>query len=177
MKIVTTFVLAVFLWGCTKHEPMQTANFVAEKAERTASFTVNGSIDEVFPLFGAFEERKWEPKWNPILVYPQEEIIEEGTTFYTEGHHGEPDYLWRVVWYDEGQHIIRYLVSTPDRDWTITVACLAVNESQQTQATVTYSYIGLTPKGNKMNSAHLEKMYQHNLQDWADALNNYLVGS
>jgi hypothetical protein len=44
----------------------------------------------------------------------------------------------------------------------------------KTRATVTYSYFGLNSKGNELNKSGLEKMFEHNLQDWADAINIYL---
>ena len=68
---------------------MEKENFKSERVTKTASFVVNSNIENVFPLFGAFEERKWEPNWEPILIYPDKEIIEEGTTFKIKGHgHG-----------------------------------------------------------------------------------------
>jgi hypothetical protein len=34
------------------------------------SFTVDAPFDQVVPLFGANEERKWAGDWNPQVVYP-----------------------------------------------------------------------------------------------------------
>ena len=155
---------------------MTQQNFKAEKVSQTASFTVNGPIVEIFPLFGAFEERKWESGWNPVLIYPAEEIIEEGTTFKTDGHGEEPEYLWRVSRFDPDNFLIQYLVSTPNRYWTITVQCrTAPGDNTTTIATVTYTYIGLNHTGNQLNRIHLQRMYQHDLQDWATAINTYLA--
>ncbi len=68
---------------------MDNAKFKSQKISKTASITLNGDIEKVFPLFGAFEERKWAEGWNPTLIYPETEIIEEGTTFITEGNGDE----------------------------------------------------------------------------------------
>jgi hypothetical protein len=43
---------------------MNELNFKAERILRTATITLNGNIKDVFPLFDAFEERKWEPDWD-----------------------------------------------------------------------------------------------------------------
>ncbi len=151
-------------------------DFKAEKISKTASFIVNSNIDAVFPLFGAFEERKWEPSWNPELIYPSEEIIEEGTTFKTEGRGEEQEFLWRVSKYYVDQSLIQYLVSTQNRYWTITVICNELNDNS-TNVSVTYTYIGLNNKGNKLNRAHIELIYENNLKDWAHAINGYLKSS
>lgn len=147
-------------------------NFKAEKVAQTASFTVNNGIETVFPLFGAFEERKWEKGWDPELIYPDEEIIEEGTTFWSKGGHDESDYLWRVSKFEPKQYLIQYLVSTPDRYWTITVQCTP--KGKQTLAEVTYSYIGLNARGNQLNKEALKRMYRNDLKDWEKAINYYI---
>ena len=64
---------------------MNNTNFKSERVSKTATIVLNRNISTVFPLFGAFEERKWAKGWDPILIYPDTEIIEEGTTFKTEG--------------------------------------------------------------------------------------------
>ena len=65
---------------------MNEINIKSQKISKTASIILNEKIEKVFSLFGAFEERKWAEGWNPVLIYPDSEIIEEGTTFKTEGH-------------------------------------------------------------------------------------------
>ncbi len=72
-------------------------------------------------------------------------------------------------------HLIQYLVSTDNRFWTITVECVPGDTAMSTNATVTYAFTGLNLKGNALNESSLEKMYQHDLQDWAKAINNYLA--
>ncbi|WP_420583380.1 hypothetical protein [Reichenbachiella sp.] len=153
---------------------MSTSPFVAEKVSQTASFVIEENIETVFPLFDAFEERKWEKSWNPKLIYPETEVIEVGTTFSVDGHGEEDSYLWRVIQFDKASNLIQYFVSTAHRDWTITVSCESIAEDKHTKATVTYTYIGLTPKGNELNRHHIKRMYQHDLQDWKQAIDAYL---
>lgn len=108
MKVSHTLLfIVIVILGC-KNTDMEKGNFKSERVTKSVSFVVNSTIQKVFPLFGAFEERKWEPNWDPILVYPDKEIIEEGTTFKIEGHgHGsETEYLWIVTKYEEQSHLI-----------------------------------------------------------------------
>lgn len=157
----------------------QQSNFTARRIFQTATFTANGEIETVFPLFGAFEERKLDYNWKPVLIYPDKEIIEEGTTFKTIQHantrdvKNEKEYLWRVVKYEPSQYLIEYLVSTPNRDWTVKVQCFAF-ASHQTKVSVTYSYTGLNKIGNRLNEQALNAMFKHNLKDWEEGINYFL---
>jgi hypothetical protein len=172
---VLTLLLGIALFGC-KDNNMGNSNFKAERVSKSASFIVNADIDKVFSLFGAFEERKWAPHWEPILIYPDQEVIEEGTTFKVSAHgHGpESEYLWVVSKFDSQDHLIQYLVSTLNRFWTITVHCERGQYESKTKATVSYSYTGLNEKGNELNRTSIDKMYKKDLSDWADAINSYL---
>lgn len=152
---------------------MSDSQFKANKVFQTATILCKGQIDKVYPLFGAFEERKWAEGWELSLIYPQEEKIEEGTTFKTVGNDEESEYLWRVVKYYPEDYIIQYLVSTENRYWTITIKCKSEKENE-TLATITYTFIGLNEKGNRLNAEHITRMYKNNLKDWEEELNNYL---
>ncbi len=152
---------------------MNDPQFKAKKVSKTATILCKGNIDKVFPLFGAFEERKWAEDWELSLIYPEEERIEEGTTFKTEGNDEESEYLWRIVKYYPEEYLIQYLVSTDNRYWTITVKCKSKGENE-TIASITYTFIGLNEKGNRINAEHITRMYKNDLKDWEEELNNYL---
>src|SRR5262249_19006736 len=122
---------------------MSSKSFTSERISKTASISVNGKTETVFPLFGAFEERKWAYGWNPKLIYPSTEIMMEGTTFKTDGHgHGhvntEKEFFWRVSKYEPEKFLTQYLVSTENRYWTITVQCIPAGN--RTSVTITYTY-------------------------------------
>lgn len=165
----------LFIGSENKAQTMAIKNFKAEKVTRTATIAVNEKIETVFPLFGAFEERKWADGWSPVLIYPSTENIEEGTTFRTPGHgHNETEFLWRVSKYEPQIYLIQYLVSTENRYWTISVKCQSLSENS-TSATVTYAYIGLNSLGNEINKHSLGKMYSKNLKDWQEQINYFLT--
>ncbi len=171
--------LAISVTGC-KGQHSNDEAFTSERISRTASFVVNEPIDKVFPLYGAFEERKWAPGWEPVLIYPDKEVMEEGTTFkifsHGNGHgHGnsEKEFLWVVSKYEPQDYLVQYLVSTPNRFWTITVQSNSIENDTKTNTTVTYTYTGLNAEGNELNKQSLHGMYENNLQDWADLINGY----
>jgi hypothetical protein len=41
-------------------------------------------------------------------------------------------------------------------------------------ATITYTFVGLTKLGNERNAMALAAMYKHDLKDWELAINHYL---
>ena len=168
------FLVTLLVTGCNGRHTSD-ENFTSKRISKTASFVVNEHIDNVFPLYGAFEERKWAPHWNPVLIYPEKEIMEEGTVFKVEAHGhgygGEDDFLWIVAKYQPEDHYVQYLVSTENRFWTIDVK--SESNGNDTKTTVTYTYTGLNDTGNKINQKSLEKMYATNLRDWADLINGY----
>lgn len=182
MNRILIFSLTVIMFmACDRSTSMENNQFKSEKVSQTASFIVNSNIENAFPMIDAFEERKWAEGWEPILIYPEKEIIEEGTTFkikanrHGDGHGSESEFLWIVTKYVLKSHLVQYLVSTENRFWTITVECESIENNMKTNATVTYSYIGLNEEGNEFNRNNLEKMYKENLNDWAEAINNYLA--
>jgi len=169
-------IIVVLLAACNRK---LSSHFSAERISKTASIVANGNIGTVYPLFGAFEERKLDYSWKPILIYPDKEIIEEGTTFKTiqdkhkHGGSDEKEFLWYVMKYEPSQNLIQYFVSTHNRFWTVTVKCEAASE-MQTKVTVTYTYTGLNEQGNKINEMALSKMFKNDLKDWEEGINYYL---
>ncbi|QGY42111.1 hypothetical protein GM418_00105 [Maribellus comscasis] len=146
----------------------------AKRISKQAVIKLNDNIKNIFPLFGAFEERKWAEGWNPELIYPETEKIEEGTTFRTSPtFDGESDYLWIVTKYSTEKKLVRYLVITDDRFWTITVQCFQIDENN-TKAQITYSFTGLNKNGNIQNKKALNNMFSKNLKDWENEINQYL---
>lgn len=170
MTLITTI-------GCVPPYDMPHENFQPQRISKTASFIVNANIAQVFPLYGAFEERKWAPGWEPNLIYPKKEIIAEGTTFsvkpHGNDHGGECASLWIVSKYEPQDYVIQYLVSTQNRFWTITLTSESIENHTKTNTTVTYTFTGLNETGNELNQIDLAKMYENELQDWGGLINSY----
>ena len=177
MKFTSILLISSLLLAACKNEAQTMDNkaFKGEKVSKTATITLNDKVTSVFPLFGAFEERKWAKGWTPILIYPSTEMIEEGTTFRTAGHgHDEKEFIWRVSKYETENSLIQYLVSSENRYWTITIKCNPTTDNK-TSATITYTFIGLNELGNQLNKHSIENTYKRNLADWQEEINNYLT--
>jgi hypothetical protein len=171
-KIIIPF-LSIFIVLQRSYSQMDTLNFKSERISKTSSIIIDKDVELVFPLFGAFEERKWADGWNPHAIYPSEEVIAEGTTFKTPGHsRSETELLWIVSKYHQQDHQIQYLVLSANRYWTITIDCRSLGKNK-TEATIGYSFTGLNDEGNRKNEHSLQSIYEHDLRDWSEAINSY----
>lgn len=152
--------------------PQINVDFEPERITRSATFVVNGRIENVFPLFGPIREMEWAEGWNPEIMYRSSPnvLVEEHMIFQTDGH-GEK-YTWVITQYQPDMHRIEYTVSTTERIWFINVQCKASPE--KTEVTVSYTYTGLTSEGNIKNEQALKRMFAHSLKDWEAAINYYL---
>ncbi len=146
----------------------------SERIERTASFLVNAEIENAFPLFGPIREKEWATGWEPQIIYSRSSEVEVHMIFKTAASNpDEKEYIWVVTQYRPADFFIEYTVSTLQRIWFITVSCKPQQDS--TLVSVTYSYIGLTEEGNKINKLASEKMFADNLKDWEEAINYYIT--
>ncbi len=153
---------------------MKIGKFEAKRVSKTRDIVLNGRIEDVYPLFGAIEEKKWARGWDLELIYSETKLIEKNMIFTTKGKdEGENEYLWNVTQYKPEEYIIEYTVSTGNRVWSILVICSEIDENN-TKATISYTYTGLNSKGNELNESHIKRMYAEDLKDWERAINYYL---
>ena len=150
--------------------------FEAERITRSSEITLNGKLEQVFPLFGPKKERDWAPGWAPHIIYLKGILIEEHMVFTTQSHHGhEPDSTWIVSKFDPEACYVEYTVFAPERLWLIQIRCRETENGAKTVAKVTYTYTGLTDSGNHKNKIALETMFKHDLKDWEEQINHFLA--
>jgi hypothetical protein len=160
--------------AATAVHPADTARTPAERIGDSARIMLDGTPGKVFPLFGAYEEKRWTTHWFPEPIYPGEEKIEENAVFITPGHiPGEDPYTWVVVDYDTLHLAIRYLVTAPGRCWIIYVHCRRENENR-TSAVITNLFTGWTETAIRLNRHYLDRIFTRRLKDWEDDINTYL---
>lgn len=183
MRYLIPITLVLICFSSCKHDlghghhgkDLEIEDFDSKKVTKSAVIKLNGNIDKVFPLFNPIEEQKWAPEFKPHFIYPGNNKIQEGMSFKTAGHGDEPEFLWVITKYNQDDHLIQYLVSTANRYWFITVNCNETTDNlESTTAEISYAYYALNETGLKLNKFHLERMYEKNLKDWEEAVNNYL---
>src|SRR5208283_5959394 len=81
---------AVMLLAATitpAQEPASSTQSAPLHTRTEFSFTVDALFDQVAPLFGANEERKWAAGWNPQFIYPTPARDQQGMVFkVVHGH-------------------------------------------------------------------------------------------
>jgi len=151
-----------------------TKDFRGERTTRSASITLKGAVEEVFPLFTPELEKRWTPNWNYIPVYMNIQSPKEYDVFLTHAHvQIEGPATWVIAKLDTSRHIAEYMVFTKLRVGIINISCEQTGP-KQTKASITYSFTGLTPEGNDLCKRMVNKMYAKNMQDWEEDINNYL---
>ena len=153
--------------GHSAHHAETEMPFPAKHVEKSATITLHGDIDTVWPLFDPINESKWVSVWKPEILYPASRAVQEGMVFRTHGT------VWVVTRYDTERRRITYTVSHPEKVHTIDVQCTKHGASL-TDATVTYSYTGLSEAGNELVVEDANKMFANDLEDWQKLINHYL---
>lgn len=147
--------------------------FKPARIGKCSTIELNGPATKVFPLFGPVLEKRWAEGWDPEIIYSATGLIEKHMIFRTKANHETEDFFtWIVTDYQPEQYAIEYTVSTAQRVWFIRVQCRA--EHSMKIATICYTYTGFTPLGNDINQAAIKKIFVRNLEDWEEAINNYL---
>ena len=157
----------------TTNAAIEKTAFQSSRISRRATITLNDSIDKVFPLFGPIREREWCEGWEPEILFSTTNLVEEHMVFRTKAKFAHEDfYQWVITQYDPEHHRIEYTVSTQNRIWFIRVQCAA--HGNRSMATISYTFTALNTSGTELNEIALKKMFERELEDWAEAINYYL---
>jgi hypothetical protein len=133
---------------------------------------LNGSVEDVFPLFSPKGEMLWVPGWNPQLLHPPGTDWAEGLIFRTEEEMGEA--IWVVTRLDPVKHRVEYLRVEPRRYVArVAVSCSATDEGN-TEAATSYEFIGLSEAGNAEIRAMTQGGYEEKMGRWNKWINEYL---
>jgi hypothetical protein len=151
-------------------------SFQPKRISRTATITVNAPLKEAFELFGPIREKDWADGWDPQPIDPTSEIVQERMVFTTQAHFGQeaPEDVWIVSAYSVGDSFIEYTVFEQEQVHWIEVVCEETAGGEKARAEITYTYLGLTDRGNSLSKEALELMFARDLRDWEEAVNHYL---
>ncbi|MCX6101068.1 MAG: hypothetical protein NTV92_06570 [Candidatus Bipolaricaulota bacterium] len=143
--------------------------------EKTSIIRLDAPLAQAFPLFGPLREREWAEGWNPEVVWPATESIQERMVFIVRSPHGHGhDSTWLISRYAADGGLLEYTVFSPDSVHWILIRCRAVEDGRATEAEITYTYVGTSEDARFQNERALETIYHRNLKDWEEAINHYL---
>jgi hypothetical protein len=152
-------------------------SFQPKRISRSAQITVDAPLDQAFALFGPVREKDWAEGWDPELIDPTDELVQERMVFTTQSHFGQeaPDDVWIVSTYSLGDAFIEYTVFSHEHVHWIEVVCEETADGTKTRAKITYIYLGLTDRGNSLSKEALDLVFERDLRDWEEAINHYLA--
>lgn len=139
--------------------------------ERTMTLSLEGSADDVFPLFGPLREREWDPEWDPSFIAPDDgQSCATGTVFST----ADPDRVWVMTVYDPARRSVRYvMVQASVVTFEIAVDVSPAGPGAST-ADVMYRRTALSPEGETALE-EFSRSWPSWAQQWEQAINALLA--
>ena len=134
-------------------------------------FAADGPFEEVAPLFGANEERKWAADWNPQFIYPTPARDVTGMVFRVEHPHHSS--IWINTALDLVAGHIQYTYVLNDAMATLIDIHLTRESPQKTGVTVVYERTALTPEANE-HVQHFADGDRKAEKEWEESINGYL---
>ena len=135
-------------------------------------FTANGSFEQVAPLFGANEERKWAADWQPQFIYPLPAHDQQGMVFQVM--HGQHTATWVNTAFDLAAGHIQYTYVLGGAMATLIDIHLTRDGAQKTTVNVVYERTALIPEAND-HVKHFQDGDERAGKEWQDAINGYLL--
>jgi hypothetical protein len=136
------------------------------------SFTADAPLEQAAPLFGANEERKWSPDWNPQFLYPQPARDQPGMVFQIA--HGQHTATWVNTAFDLAAGHIQYSYVLGDAMATLIDIHLTRQGPQSTHVNVVYERTALIAVANE-HVQHFAQRDQRADKEWEEAINAYLA--
>jgi hypothetical protein len=167
-----TFNVLLPLFASSWGETQAAANLAHVRTE--FSFTVDAPFEQVVPLFGAHEERKWAEGWTPQFVFPMPAHDQQGMVFKVA--HGQLSSVWINTALDLAAGQVQYAHVLGDAMATLIDIHATRQGPQKTAVTVVYERTALTPEANE-HVEHLAKGDANGGKEWGDAMNAYFAKS
>jgi hypothetical protein len=136
------------------------------------SFTVDAPFDQVVPLFGADEERKWAHDWNPQFVYPSPARDQPGMVFTVAHGHNTSVCINTALDLTVGH--IQYAYVLNDAMATLIDIHVTRLSTQKTAVAVVYERTAVIPEANE-HVQHFAKGDEGAAKEWGDAMNSYFA--
>jgi len=129
--------------------------------------------EKVFPLLCPVREAEWVPGWEYRLIYSQSGAAELGCVFTTPNESG-PETVWVLTEYDPSTFRIAFAWVWPGLVAAQIRIALQRKSMDMTEASIRYSYTGLSSEGNREVARYDESWFRNKMESWQKAINHYL---
>ena len=149
------------------------STFNAKRITRSYTQRIMATPDKVFPLLCPVREKDWADGWEYNLVYSDSGVAEPDCVFTTP--HGDmPETIWIVTRHEPENLYVEFLNVTPGVRVVKAQIQLEDNRDGTTAAQITYSYTGLSDRGNALIDRITDDHFKHEMIAWEHAMNHYL---
>jgi hypothetical protein len=142
------------------------------RISHTYEQTINGSVEEIMPLYCPVRELDWCENWNPGIVFSNSGMVEKDCVFITPD--GDNDVVWIVTDYDVEAgnvemfyHVVGMLITK------LEINVMPINHNK-TKAIITYTKTSISEKGDEAIKEFTKKEYDIMMLSWEKAMNHYL---
>lgn len=157
----------------TKKEKQNAMKIEApNRITHTYEQTINGSIQEIIPLYCPVRELEWCENWNPSAVYSNSGVVEKDCIFVTP--HGDTDIVWIVTDFNLEQGHVEMFYHIPNVLVTKLEIQVLPMSKKKSKAVITYSKTSLSKIGDKALEEFTETSYNTMMDSWEKAMNHYL---
>jgi hypothetical protein len=136
------------------------------------SFVVQAPYDDVFPLFGAHEERKWAAGFDPQFVYPSPAHDRQGMVFITEQE--GLTRVWTNTAFDGRTGHVQYVYFVTNIMAALIDIHLKAAGVADTTVHVVYERTALRPEANEEVAQTAERDARSGPR-WAQAIDGYFA--
>ena len=135
-------------------------------------FVVSAPYSQVFPLFGAYEERKWAAEFEPHFLHPLPAHDQQGMVFTTV--QGGLPREWTNTCFDAASGHVQYVYWIADVMVVLIDIHLNRSIAQQTQVQVVYERTALRPEANQQ-VLRMAQADAHSGPRWEAMISAYLT--
>jgi hypothetical protein len=143
-----------------------------KRVARSYKQLIQGTPDEIMPLYCPVKEADWCEGWDPVVVYSKSGVVEPDCVFVTSD--GKTESAWFVTQHNPEKGMVEMVKHTPGVTFVKLTITLRPLTEHKTQATITYSHISLGAAGDKVLAAFTEEAYETMMVAWEKAMNHYL---
>jgi len=172
LNVTLTLLMGVVLCCAVSAQDTGSSGVALAHTRIEFHFVVNAPLEQAAPLFGANEERKWAPEWNPQFIYPIPAHDQQGMVFRVE--HGDHSAVWINTAFDLAAGHIQYTYVLSDAMATLIDIHLTRDSAQKTGVTVLYERTALIPEANE-HVQHFAKGDEKAGKEWEEAINGYFA--
>ena len=140
------------------------------------SFVVPAPYSDVFPLFGAYEERKWAVGFEPKFIHPVPANDQPGMVFTTVQE--EMPRVWINTAFDAAAGHVQYVYWIADIMTALIDIHVMRSGANETRVAVAYERTALRPEANE-RVIHMAQADANSGPHWAEMINGYFsrIGS